>query len=251
MDSNSAQSCRSGSDLPAGTTPPALLAASRVTQAISPFDHSVMSPEPDSWARGSPRHPWATRPTTNTRPGPDRGRGGAGSGLSFRPPSPSCAPRTCAPLVPTAPCLPRPRRSAAPCSNRDFEGPVGQLRLRRLLLPAARRSSTPVAPPGRAGRAGRSKRGRGRGSRSAGRRWRRQRQAQRIGSAAPLRQPALGQKHPGSVGSGRDQARGRRRPRSAARPPPPDVQTQPISGRAAVRTQDQDRFGASALCAGT
>ena len=85
MESNSAQFCCSGSDLPEGTTPPPLLAASRVTQAISPFDHSVMSPEPDSWARAvrpAILGPLAPPPRTL---GQARTGAGAGSGLSFRP----------------------------------------------------------------------------------------------------------------------------------------------------------------------
>lgn len=114
----------------------------------------------------STRHPWATCPTTLLRPD----RAGAGSGLSIRPRVPAdysnVRPRQAPPHL-VLPGRVAPQHFAP---DRDFEGPVGQLRLRRLLLPPPA-AHPPVAPPGPGlGRAGRSKRGRGLESRVTGRR---------------------------------------------------------------------------------
>jgi hypothetical protein len=57
----------------------------------------------------SPRYSWATRPTAPLY----RGQAQARPGVSRLP----AAPRTCALVRSPAPCPPRPRRSAAPCSR--------------------------------------------------------------------------------------------------------------------------------------
>lgn len=142
--------------------------------------------------RSSPRHPWATRPTTpNTgqaRPGRGRGQDRA---LSFRPRVPAFGSSNAPPLVPTAPGLPGRVAPQHLLQTETLRGLVGQLRLRRLLLPPPAALHPPVAPPGpvsaRADLKGVGVAGHG----ARGRRWRRQRQGSADGSAAPLRQSHL------------------------------------------------------------
>lgn len=130
--------------------------------------------------------------------------------------------------------------------DRDFEGPVGQLRLRRLLLPPPA-AHPPVAPPGPGlGRAGRAKRSRSLGSRVTTLGAAVADSAVWFGSAVYL--STLGQAVELSS-LGQDQVPRREEQRSAARPPA-DVSTQPISGRAAIRIKKVSVVSAQALYAG-
>lgn len=159
-----------------------------------------MSPVPGCQARRARQvrptplcHPHPTHlPTPNTRPRPERA--GAGSGLSIRPRVPAGSSNLRPRQVPPHLVLPGRVAPQHLAPDRDFKGPVGQLRLRRLLLspPAAH---PPVAPPGPGqGRAGQAKRCRALGSRVTARRAAAATATEsvvRFGSA--LRLPSLGQ----------------------------------------------------------
>lgn len=150
----------------------------------------LSGPRPPS----SPRHLCATRTppnpaTPNTCPRPDRV--GAGSGLSIRPRVPVGSSNLRPRQVPPHLVLPGRVAPQHLAPDRDFEGPVGQLRLRRLLLspPSAH---PPVAPPGPGqGRAGQAKRSRALGSRVTARRAAATESLIRFRGA--LRAPSLGQ----------------------------------------------------------
>lgn len=127
----------------------------RVAKRLHPEASPAVRPVPAKFAPAplghSPQHPTY------------RARAGAETG-----PGPPCRPLSPSRLLEPAPSPGPPYLVLPGCvapqhfaPDRDFEGPVGQLRLRRLLLPPPA-AHPPVAPPGPGlGRAGRAKGSRG------------------------------------------------------------------------------------------
>lgn len=119
-------------------------------QVARPLVHCAVSPE-----LGSPVRARRIRLDT-----PTLGRTRASSGLSLHPRVPAGTSNLRPRQIPPHLVLPGRVAPQHLAPDRHFEGPVGQLRLRRLLLPPPA-AHPPVAPPGLGlGRAGRAKRSR-------------------------------------------------------------------------------------------